>query len=95
MPNMDDKDAVKDFISCFFELLPATIKKTATKVCNCFHSLCVQTRNKQQTLKKFNDAEYVPRSANINFTLKSNKRVEETANFKTHTTNVKQLVANF
>ena len=94
-PNMADKDAVKDFVSRSLESLPPTIKETATKTCNRFHSLCVQARNKQQTLRKFDNADYVPQSAKIGFTLKSNKRVEETATFKTQAATVEQLVEQF
>ncbi len=55
--NMSDKDAVKDFISRSLESLPAPIQSTAIKICNRFHSLWKQVRNKQQTLKCYNNAE--------------------------------------
>ncbi len=94
-PTMADKDAIKDFVSRSFELLPATIKSTATKICDKFHSLGTLARNKGQTLQKYDNADYIPRSAKSNFTLKSNKRVMETTNFKAQATIVEQLVAAF
>ena len=92
---MADKDAIKDFVSRSFESLPATIKSTATKICDKFHSLGTLARNKGQTLQKYDNADYIPRSAKSNFTLKSNKRVMETTNFKAQATIVEQLVAAF
>ncbi len=94
-PKMTDKDAIKDFVSCSFESLPATIKSTATKFCDKFHSLGTLARNKHSTLQKYDNADYIPRSAKSNFTLKSNKRVMETATFKTQATTIEQLVAAF
>ncbi len=47
--NMAEKYDVKDFVSCSLQSLPPMIKETATKVCNCFHSLCGQAASLQQT----------------------------------------------
>ncbi len=94
-PNMAAKDAIKEFISCFFESLQATIKSTATKICDKFHSLGILARNKGQTLQKYDNTNYIPRSTKSNVTLKSNKRVMEMANFKAQATIVEQFVAAF
>ena len=94
-PNMAEPNAVKDFVSWSLELLPPTSKERTAKICNIFHSLCTKARNKQQTLKKFDDAEYIPQSAKMNFALKSNKRVKDTKKFKTQAATIKQLVCDF
>ena len=92
---MAKSSATEDFVFCSLKLLPSTITVTAKRISNRYLRLCTQVRNKNCTIKKFGNVDFVPCSTKVNFTLKSYKKVKETKSFKTQVATVKQLVINF
>ena len=75
--------AARTYVSDSVRSLPDSVQKYIISISTTFHKLKNKERQQQKNLARFDDDDFIPRSARIGFELKGSETVMETEQFKT------------
>jgi len=85
----------QSYIRTVFATLPNAVQSLCTDYCNSFVKLMNLQRQQNEKLTNLKKDDFIPNSARINFKLKSNKKVEESPEFKTYTEETNAALIKF
>ena len=75
--------AARNYVSESVRSLPDSVQKYIISISTAFHKLKNKERQQQKNQARFDDDDFIPRSARIGFELKGSEAVMETEQFKT------------
>ena len=87
--------ALQSHTSSLFESLPSTTKSFAIHLCHKLVKLKQMEKCHDTSLKKFDEEDYIPRSARISFVLHGTARLENNPDLEQLQSNTATLVDNF